>query len=158
MLSTVLIPALALSAGLFFLLPRKENRLSCGEFLDDIIPELDRFLSDFPQLFPQGSYAVAPGALPSDGEGIGEGAVAFCEKADIRCISIAGREELRTYFFRDASAYGTMQGFMLGIAEELDAAASGVRFYRREKGKLSPVSDGEVRTIAEDFKREYGLL
>lgn len=158
MIASLLIPVLALSAGAYFLFSRKETRLSGGRFLDDIIPALDSFLADFPQLFPAGSYAVAPGALPPDSEGIRAGSIAFCGEAEERWISLAGCEELRTYFFRDKAAFDTMLGFTLGVAEELGAPDSGVSFLRQEQRKLRTVGNGEVRTIADGFKREYGLL
>ena len=157
MFTALLIPVLALSAGLFFLLPRKESRPSGGRFLDDIIPALDSFLEDFPQLFPKGSYAVTPGAYPPEGEKLGEGSVAFSREEDGRWLAVAGREEIRTYFFRDDSALSTMVGFTLGVTDELGAAA-GLKFFCRKNGRLTTMTADKVSAIAENFKREYGLL
>ena len=154
----ILVALLILSAGMYFLLSRKKPLSAPGAFLDDIIPELDRFLADFPEVFPAGSYANVSDAFPAGAASRGTGSIVFRKDGSQPWMTVMGQNESRTYFFADESGSATMIGFTLGIVMELNAPACGVRLYEQRSGKSTELETSELLSIAESFKRDYGLV
>jgi hypothetical protein len=149
--------ALLLTAILLILSGKRRFRQLGGPFLDDIIPELDRFLSDFPSLFPAGRYSTARSHPMEQSFSDRSGCIVLSREEGDLWIGITGSTERRLYAFSDAEAFSTMAGFTLGIIMEMDALNCGVSVIETDGIKSHPLSKGDLNRIAQTFKKEYGI-